>query len=168
MAEKEKEEGAASPPPPKKGGSKTFLIVAVLAVVGVFAGGVFAGPKIGQKLHVPGYSSHAIPADEVPPAAGIMTIESCVIDLRSKQGDLHHLKLGLVIELNKELHEKELAQAIPRARDATISYMRSLEYEKVTQPDEFEQIRKELDHRIAKAVGERDVSRVLFTDFVVQ
>lgn len=162
----EKEEGAG--PAPRKGGSKVFLIVAVVAVAGVFAGGVFAGPKLGNKLHVPGYSSQTPAQDEAAPAPGSITLESCVVDLRVKNGDLHHLKVGLVIEMNKEIKEKEVEQFVPRARDATISYLRTLDYEAVTQSEDFEQIRKELDERIAKALGEKDVRRILFTDFVVQ
>lgn len=165
MADKAEKEEAA--PAPKKGG-KMMLIVAVVAVIGVFGGGVFAGPKLGHKLHVPGYSSQTPPADEIPPAPGTMAIESCVVDLRVKTGELHHLKIGLVIELNKEIKEKESEQYVARARDAAISYLRSLDYEAVTQTEDFEAIRKALEQKIAKAIGEKDFRRLLFTDFVVQ
>ncbi len=162
----DKQEGA-SPAPPKKS-SKMVLIIVVVVGLACVVGGVFIGPKFGTKLHIPGYHEQQVPKDEVPPAAGIFTLEPCVIDIRNKEGETHHLKAGIAVELNVKIPEKEMEGVIPRARDAAITYLRSLDYERAVSQEEFEKIRGELDVRIKKAIGERFVARILFTEFVVQ
>lgn len=160
------------PAPEKKRKWLWFLIKAVLGLVvllGLFAGGIFVGPKIGAKLRVPGYSvAVAPPVEEDVPIGPTHTIDPVIVDVKDSDGGLHHVKVGIAVELDKDIKEEDFEKYVPRARDAAILYLRSLSFDKVTKTDEFEGIRQELGKRVLAALGEKRAKKVLFTDFVVQ
>jgi len=137
---------------------------------GGFAAGTLYGPRVLTMFHSQTAQAAAPPpADkEDPPAAATAVLDPIVVDLRESTGDLHHLKVGIAIELKKSMHGEEFKPYEPRARDAAIAYLRSLKFDEVTSPDQFDRIRSTLRDRIAAAVGRDNVKRILFTDFVAQ
>ncbi|HVU05604.1 MAG TPA: flagellar basal body-associated FliL family protein [Polyangiaceae bacterium] len=104
--------------------------------------------------------SDAAPAETVP-------MPQVVVDVRDKDGDVHHLKVGLQFE-TKKLPEEEFAKVLPRGREALVTYLRGLTFESATDPKAFEKIRKEIQDRTKKAVGKSRVKRVLITEYVAQ
>lgn len=91
-----------------------------------------------------------------------------IVDVLSKFGESHHLKVGLAAELAEGTAEAELRLVQPRGREAAITYLRSLTYEEVTSPKKYGRIKKDLIRKVTVAVGEERVSRVLVIDFVAQ
>jgi len=160
----------------KKPGGKTKIIAAV-AVVAVLVAGA-AGAVVGPKLLNRGASKAAAAhADEAAPAASAEAGEAIgettefapiVVDTRSEDGTIHHLKVVISVELPEKVKKEEFMKYAPRAREAAISYLRSEPFEVISAPAKFEDVRKELSTRIVEAVGEKRISRVLVVDFVAQ
>lgn len=150
----------------------SVVVLAVLVVLGAVssAAGAAFGPHLAGKVMKPKSAHHEEEDEpEEPPAAETITLEPLIVDIRDSAGELHHLRIGIAIELKKPLHdEEEVKKLAPPARDAAIEYTRSLAYDDATSPKKFESIRVELGERIARAIGKGKVKRVLFTDFVVQ
>jgi flagellar basal body-associated protein FliL len=172
---------AAAPvevPPAKKSGGKLGLIAAVVLLVGAAAAGGLYGGKLMQKpaaaKHAPEEEGEAAAEEEAAPAKkpseapkASAALPPLVVDVRDKDGDMHHLKIAISFELG-EVPEDEFAKCIPRGREAALIYLRGLTFEQVTDAKHFEQLRKELTDKVAEAVGKKRVKRVLLTDFVAQ
>jgi flagellar basal body-associated protein FliL len=148
------------------------IVVVVLSAVCSAVGAAF-GPTLmhgATTLIKPAQAAEGPAADKVDePPVETITLDPLIVDVREGQGPLHHLKVTLAIELaTKSKDEEELKKLMPRARDAAIEYTRALTFDEVTTPKLFEGIRTDLGERVAKAIGQSRVKRVLFTDFVVQ
>lgn len=157
-------------PPKKRSGGRILLLLAVVALaVGAFAAGSVFGPTVVSKLHWPHRATVAEnPDKDEGPAGSTAVLDPIIIDLREASGEIHHLKLGIGIELMTSMHGEEFKRYDPRVRDATISYLRTLTFEEVTNASQLERIRSTLRERIGTAIGRSAVRRVLFTDFVAQ
>jgi len=166
------EGGEDEPKKPAKSSGKLFLIVgAVLATGGSAAAGAVLGPSLAAKNHPPvAAAAAASAAGEHGGEEGgeLASLDPIIVDIREGNGDMHHLKVGIAVELGKGVTEEEFKRQIPRIRDTAISYLRSLKFDEISSPPKFDPIRTELGERIAHASGKAKVQRVLFTDFVAQ
>jgi flagellar basal body-associated protein FliL len=174
----------------KKGGAgKIILMVLTVVLVGgaAVAGALF-GPKLlhaqqtGPPEAAPAAEEHAETAEEPEaegetpeteaPASGnpgaTASFASLVVDIRSREGELHHLKVVLSFELYEKFTEEEFKKWTPRGRQTALMYLRGLDYEGATDPKRFEVIRKELTEKVKASMGKNHVRRVLVTDFVAQ
>jgi flagellar basal body-associated protein FliL len=164
--------GKAAPPAKKKNTVLLVVVGAVLAIGTSSAAGAVFGPSLVTGSHPAapagekGEKGEKGGAEEA--AAETADLEPLIVDIRETGGDLHHLKVGIAIELTKAIPEEEFKRYVPRVRDAAIGYLRSLTFDDVTSPTKFDSIRAELGERIAAALGKDRVKRVLFTDFVAQ
>jgi flagellar basal body-associated protein FliL len=158
---------------PKKGGRLWLTMVGALVIASLSsAAGATFGPSLKQKL----FASHPAgpPGEEAEDKNGekgghIAPLDSLVVDVRDDGGDTHHVKVGIALELSEPVHEEEWkADLVPRARDATIGYLRSLKFDDAASSTKFEAIRTELQERIGKAIKKPKVRRVFFIDYVVQ
>ena len=183
MSEETKEAPEAAAAPAKKGkgagGIMTIVLVLIIGGASSAAGSVF-GPTLAAKVvkqpagaAAAGGDDHGAPAEkdeaeEIP--AELMTLEPLIVDIRdTESGQLHHIRVALAIELKEHPKtEEELKKIAPRARNAVIDFMRSQNYDDVTDPKHFETMRSDLGERVAKAIGQKRCHKVLFTDFVVQ
>ena len=169
------EEGQAEEPiaiPMNRGFGGVGIVVVVLSAVCSAVGAAF-GPTLVHAtttLVKPAQASEGPQAEKADePPVETVTLDPLIVDVREGQGPLHHLKVTLAIELaTKSKDEEEIKKLMPRARDAAIEYTRALTFDQVTTPKLFEGIRTDLGERVAKAIGQTRVKRVLFTDFVVQ
>jgi flagellar basal body-associated protein FliL len=164
-------EGEGEPKKPAKSSGKLFLIIgAVLATGGSAAAGAVLGPSLAK---------HPAPAPAAAASASaehgggeeggdLAQLDPIIVDVREASGDMHHLKVGIAVELGKGVTDEEFKKQIPRIRDTAISYLRSLKFDDISSPSKFDPIRNELGERIAHASGKAKVQRVLFTDFVAQ
>lgn len=160
-------------PAPKK--SKRGLIIGLAVGVVVLIGGAVAGLLLGPKLL--GNQAHASAPEaaeaEPPPKAEeehIVAVElpPIVIDIRSQDGKIHHLKVGLSAELAKEVVEEEFTVVIPRGREAAVDYLRTLTFEEIGNPKRYAAIKEELSKRVLEAVGHQRAHRILLVEFVAQ
>ena len=174
---------------PKKG--KMGLIIGIVIAVVTLVGGSVAGAVLGPKLlgggsddgeaeekHEKPEKSHKSEKSEKSEGHGeseggpehIITadIPSVVVDLRDNDGRIRHLKVGLTAELGDKVTAEEFKLFVPRGREAALTYLRSLAFEDVSDPQHFVAIKDELSKRVSEAVGEERVHRMMLTDFVVQ
>jgi flagellar basal body-associated protein FliL len=98
----------------------------------------------------------------------IQNLEAIVVDTRSADGSLRHIKVGLSIELPEGTKEAEFKAYVPRAREAAIGYFRTRDFEQLSDPKNFTQVVKDLNKEIILAVGKKRAKRVVVTDFVAQ
>jgi flagellar basal body-associated protein FliL len=108
-------------------------------------------------------SEHGGGGDVVP-----VDLPSIVVDLRDRENRLRHLKVGLSAELSESGSPDSFKPRIPRAREAALTYLRSLSFDTVSDPTQYATIKQELANRVIEAVGEDQVDRVLIVDFVSQ
>lgn len=163
---------------PKK--SKVGLIVGVVVALITLVGGSVAGAVLGPKLLGGSEGGHApAPAQKAgaeahgePPAAPekivSVDIPPIVVDIRDAEGRLRHLKIGMAAELGETVNVEEFKLFAPRGREASLSYLRSLTFEEVSDPKRYASIKEELSKGFTEAVGAERVHRVLLIDFVLQ
>ena len=176
---------------PKKGkmGLIIGIVIAVVTLVGGSVAGAVLGPKLlgssdesessgkheksekSEKSHKPEKKSeHGSKSEDAERVGKIVTydIPSVVVDLRDGDNRIRHLKVGLTAELGEHTPMEEFKLTVPRAREAAITFLRSLSFEEVSDPQHFTAIKDELGKRIIEALGEEHVHRIVLTDFVVQ
>ncbi len=98
----------------------------------------------------------------------VQNLEPIVVDTRSADGSIRHVKVGLTIELQETAKEAEFKSYVPRAREAAIGYFRTRDFEQLSDPKNFTQVVKDLNKEILAAVGKKRAKRVVVTDFVAQ
>lgn len=154
-------------------GKGHFVALGVMALILVgasSAAGAVVAPMLSKTAP---HAEKKDAADDEPeveeiPTVETMTLEAIIVDIRGENGEVHHLKIGLAIELKVKVGEEEMKGFVPRARDAAITYLRSLSPSDVTSNQRYENLRKELGDRLTKAIGKKFVKGILITDFVVQ
>ena len=98
----------------------------------------------------------------------VTNLAPIVVDTRSQDGQIRHLKIALSIEHPDTMKEAEFKAYVPRAREAAIWYLRTHDFDELSAPKNFEKLRKDLNDNIINAVGKKRARRVLITDFVAQ
>ena len=98
----------------------------------------------------------------------VTNLSPIVVDTRSADGQVRHLKIALSIEHPETFKEAEFKSYVPRAREAAIWYLRTHDFEELSAPKNFDKLRKDLNENIINAVGKKRARRVLITDFVAQ
>lgn len=170
---------------PKK--SKLGLMLGIAGGVVVLVAGGAAGLVLGPKLiggsppavAAPGANpgAHGAPSPPAGPAKAHKSVpekvvsfrfDPIIVDVMDKQGEAHHLKVGLAAELAEGASEADFKLVQPRGREAAITFLRSLTYEEITNPKKYSKLKKDLSTKVTKAVGEERVSRLLVIDFVAQ
>jgi flagellar basal body-associated protein FliL len=163
-------EEQAKAAPAKKGGSKVVVIVLTsVLVVGAAVAGTVLGPRfLGAQVAAAAAHPAESPKDSSGPAGEVLNFQAIVVDIHDKEGVIHHLKVGVAIELAPEKTEADLKNYMPRGREAAIAYLRARDWDDVTSSKLFEGIKKDLSERVIQSIGKERVSRVLVTDFVAQ
>jgi len=161
MSEEQKK---ASVKPEKKGGGAAVM-VGLIAPALLAAGAAFGGVKLAG-------GAHAKPAHEAEPAAvqapgPTVALDPFVAAIADEAQRPHAMKVTLAIELKHGGKEEEFKAFVPRARDATLSYLRDLRYEDVVDNSKTDEMRRDILVRL-RAVGASSAEQVLITDLVVQ
>jgi flagellar FliL protein len=164
---------------PKK--SKMGLIIGLVIALVTLVGGSVAGAVLGPRLLGGGAAaeSHAAPAKGSGEGAHekgaaekekivSVDIPPIVVDLRDTDSRTRHLKVGLAAELADGVAIEDFKLVTPRAREACLSYLRSLTFDDVSDPTRFGSIKDEISKRVTEAVGAERVHRILLIDFVLQ
>jgi flagellar basal body-associated protein FliL len=155
MADEQANKAPAAP----KGGAAAVLGIILPAILA--AGGAFGGTKLAG-----GASAHASePAHNDAPGP-TEALEPFLVTIQDPQRP-HVIKVTLAIELKLGAKPEHIKAFIPRIRDSTLGYFRSLSFEDASSPARFEQMRTDLLDRIVK-LGVHDAEHVLITEFVAQ
>lgn len=184
------EEAAAEPKAPKK--SRLGLVLATVVVVVLVTGAAVAGTLFGPALlgHKQTKADAAEQADDEagdddasPPETTkkkkkkgeedgkigeSVEMNPILVDARAKDGELHHLKVVLAIEVAEGTPKDEFMRYSPRGREAAVAYLRSQGFDDLASPEKYNQIRAELGKVFSEAVGEKRVTRVMVIDYVAQ
>jgi flagellar basal body-associated protein FliL len=185
------EEAAAEPKAPKK--SRLGLVLATVVVVVLVTGAAVAGTLFGPTLfgHKTGKADAADQADQADDEAGdddaapakknknkkkdeegkigeSVEMNPILVDARAKDGELHHLKVVLAIEVAEGTPKDEFMRYSPRGREAAVAYLRSQGFDDLAAPAKYNDIRAELGKVFSEAVGEKRVTRVMVIDYVAQ
>ncbi|HTQ07616.1 MAG TPA: flagellar basal body-associated FliL family protein [Polyangiaceae bacterium] len=186
----EAEESAPEPKAPKK--SRLGLVLATVVVVVLVTGAAVAGTLFGPALlgHKISKADTADQADQSDDEAGdddaapakkkkkkeekdgkigeSVELAPILVDARAKDGELHHLKVVLAIEIAEGTAKDEFMRYSPRGREAAVAYLRSQGFDDLASPEKYNEIRAELGKVFTEAVGEKRVGRVLVIDYVAQ
>jgi flagellar basal body-associated protein FliL len=183
-------ESAPEPKAPKK--SRLGLVLAIVVVVVLVTGAAVAGTMFGPVLL--GHKQAADAADQADDEGGdddstppdkadkkkkkqsekeskigeSVELPPIVVDARSKDGELHHLKVVLAVEVAEGTPKDDFMRYSPRGREAAVAYLRSRSFEDLASSDHYAEIRAELAKQFIEAVGEKRVARVLIIDYVAQ
>ena len=171
MADEEDNEQPVVEAPRKKSRLLGVLVTSVLIISAGVAGTVL-GPRF---LAYRAAAAAKAAAEQAQKAASkfefpenSMAFHPLVVDVRDKSGIIHHIKVGLTIELDAKVKKEEFDKLQPRGRAAAIVHLRAKSFEQLTEPSLFEVVTKDLNDRIVQAMGEQNAERVIITDFVVQ
>jgi flagellar basal body-associated protein FliL len=188
---------AAAPAKKGKGGLIIAIVIAVVTLIGGSVAGAILGPKLlgggqpkaggehgaekaeGEGDGEEGEAEHgeaksggghgeSSGGSHGPDKITSVAFPAVVVDLRDQDERIRHLKIGINVEVPESVPEDEFKLYMPRGREAILTYMRSLNYEEVTDPTRYENIKSELGKRVTEAVGAKRVKRVLVVEFVSQ
>jgi flagellar basal body-associated protein FliL len=185
----DQEEAAAEPKAPKK--SRLGLVLATVVVVVLVTGAAVAGTLFGPAL-LGHKQAKADAADQADDEAGdddaapstakkkkkkgeeegkigeSVEMNPILVDARAKDGELHHLKVVLAIEVAEGTPKDEFMRYSPRGREAAVAYLRSKGFDDLASPEKYNETRAELGKVFSEAVGEKRVARVMVIDYVAQ
>jgi flagellar basal body-associated protein FliL len=98
----------------------------------------------------------------------IVELAPIIVDIHATDNSIRHMKVQLVVEMQKTKTGEEFKKLVPFAREAAISYLRTQDFDKLSDPKSFDTVRAEIEAAVIEAVGKNHARRVLITDFVVQ
>jgi flagellar basal body-associated protein FliL len=107
-------------------------------------------------------------SDTEPEPSNPQAFAPIVVDVKNRRGEMHHMRVGVTVELNDKVTKEEFERYQPRGREAAIGYLRSKSFDELTEASEFENIAKQLNETMIRAIGERRCNRVVITDYVAQ
>jgi flagellar basal body-associated protein FliL len=194
MSDEAEKPAVAAAPKKSKMGLIIGVVLALVTLVGGSVAGAVLGPRLlgGSEEHAEAEGSEAGHAksdktekahksektekksshgdSEAEGTEHIINAEipSVVVDLRDRDNRIRHLKVGLTAELAEGATTEAFKLVIPRGREAALTYLRTLAFEDVADPQHFIAIKDELSKRVIEAVGEERVRRMMLTDFVIQ
>ena len=167
-------QGTDAPVDAKRHGNN--LIPAVVLAVGLLGGGFFLGGKGGAGTAVAAAPPPAAEeqAEETGDHGPVQDLEPITLNL----ADGRFLKVGLALQMAEVAEgggEGEGAEEVPAAKalDIAITLLGSYTMDELADPDEREKVKHELSELVAEAyvdaeTGERTVTKVYFTEFVMQ
>jgi flagellar basal body-associated protein FliL len=98
----------------------------------------------------------------------IVELAPIIVDIHASDNSLRHMKVQLVVEMQTGKTGEEFKKLVPFAREASISYLRTQDFDRLSDPKTFDIVRGEIEAAVIEAVGKKHARRVLITDFVVQ
>jgi len=160
--EEDEENVKESPQPKKKSPLKLMMVILIVLIVigaGVGAGIYFFdfGKNLGKK------------ADKsVEPVFGALwSQEPFIVNLADNRGE-RYLKVVMQFELSQPAVAAELDILKPRIRDNILDLLTVKTYAELMEPNGKQQLRDEIVLRMNSFLTKGKLTRVYFTDFVIQ
>ena len=164
MAREEKNEEAVQPEPEVKGkgGLKKWIIigVVVLVVLGAAVGGglYVMNNVLGSKQE----------AAKAPPIIGTMwTLDPFIVNLMDNGGE-RYLKVVMQCEVADPTIIPELDLVKPRVRDSILDLLSSKTLADLADAPGKQRLREEIILRVNNSITRGRISKVYFTEFVIQ
>jgi flagellar protein FliL len=145
---------------PKKSKLKLFIIISIGVVI-IAAGavaGFFLFPKAESKKHEP---------EQKPVVMSIWPMDAFVVNIADVNGE-RYLKLVIQLEISDPSAIPELEQLKPRLRDNILDLLTAKTYKDLMDLTGKQRLREDIAGRINNILSKGKVTKVYFTDFVVQ
>jgi len=181
-----KEEQAAAEAPAEGGSKKKLFIIIGAAVLVLVIGGVVAFMMMGKgDKKKEGADAHGAPAAAgghgaapaadagghggagAPAVSSVFSLEPFIVNIYDGQ-DLRYLKVKIELEMANPAIKPELEARLAAIRDAILVVLTTKTLQEVQDAQGKNQLREEILASISKIVAQGKVSKVYFTDFVVQ
>lgn len=177
-----KDEQAATEAPAEDGSKKKlFIIIGAAALVLVIAGVVMVmmmgkGDKKKEGADAQGAPAAAEGAHgAAPPAAGgqtpgvstVFSLEPFIVNIYDGQ-ELRYLKVKVELEMANAAVKPELEGRLAAIRDAILVVLTTKTLQEIQDVQGKNQLREEILTAISKIIAQGKVSKIYFTDFVVQ
>lgn len=184
-----KEDQAGADAPAEEGGKKKLFIMIGAAVLVLVIGGVVAmmmmgkgdkkkeGDKAAVDAHgnpvaaAPAAGGAAAPAAGGAPAAAgastVFSLEPFIVNIYDGQ-ELRYLKVKVEMEMANPAIKPELEGRLAAIRDAVLVLLTTKTLQDVQDVQGKNQLREEILASVSKIVAQGKVTKVYFTDFVVQ
>lgn len=157
---KDEREEQDQQPKPKKGISTKWIIIISIAVLiitaGAGAGFYFFTKKDSVKDPV-----------QKPAVITIWPMEAFVVNIADVAGE-RYLKLVVQLELSEPGAVAELEQIKPRLRDSILDLLTSKAYKDLMDLAGKQRLREDIAGRVNNSLSKGKVTKVYFTEFVVQ
>jgi flagellar protein FliL len=167
MADDTKKTPPAAPEAKAAGGGGGKGMVTLILTVALAGGASFGGAKLGSAAHHPPSPAPAPTAHAAATPGPTIGLDPFLVTISEPAGTPHVVKLTIAVELKVGKKEDDFKPFIPRIRDATLAYLRSLSFEEAQSAARFEHLRADLLERIEK-LGVTTAEQVLITDYVTQ
>jgi len=157
---KEEPEEQQQPTEPKKKSNLKWMII-VLAVVLV----VGAGTAAGLFLFLRADTKKPVAAQ--PAALSTWPMEAFIVNIADANGE-RYLKLVLQLEVSEPGVVAELEQLKPRLRDSILDLLTPKTYKDLMDLSGKQRLREDIAGRINNTLTKGKVTKVYFTEFVIQ
>lgn len=107
------------------------------------------------------------PKPEKAERGPIIPFEAFVVNL-NEPGSSRYLKTTFEVELDDVVHTEQVTASKGLIRDEVLRYLSGLSVSQTLGEDNKQKIVREVRERIERVVGEKKISRVLLSEFVVQ
>jgi flagellar FliL protein len=144
---------------PKKKSKLKWIIIASVALV-VVASGAFAGYYFLSK------TDSKKPAEK-PVVISILPMDPFVINIAETNGE-RYLKIVIQLEVSDPAVGSELEQLKPRIRDSILDLLTPKTYKDLMDLAGKQRLREDIAGRINNILQRGKVTKVYFTDFVIQ
>jgi flagellar FliL protein len=154
---------------PKKGKKGLlFVVVGVLALLGIGAGLHFSGMLGGGKAPAEPVETAQEAASKVPPKTVFYELPQFLINLNSGTDRVSFLKITVTLELRDEKAAIVIDENKPRIMDAFNTYLRELRPSDLAGSAGIYRLREELLTRLNNTVESDLVVDILFSEILVQ
>ncbi len=146
---------------PKKSKVKLLILIAAGAVLLMAAGGGgwYFMSKNGQGKQTASSTKPAISA--------VWPMEAFIVNVADTSAD-RYLKLVIQLEVSDASIVSELDQLKPRLRDSILDLLTSKPYKELIDPSGKQRLKEDIAGRVNNALTKGKVTKVYFTDFVMQ
>jgi len=158
--DKEVEKEEEAPVAPKKNSSFKLIIIISVALVVVAAGavgGYFLMTKTDTKKPLP----------EKPAVISVWPMDAFVVNIAETNGE-RYLKIVIQLEVSDPGVGPELEQLKPRIRDSILDLLTPKTFKDLIDPAGKQRLREDIAGRINNILQRGKVTKVYFTDFVIQ
>jgi flagellar protein FliL len=160
--EKDEEDIEETPQPKKKSPLKLIIIILIALI--------FIGAGAGAGIYYFGREKDTTKKEEKTAAPVVGTLwsqEPFIVNLADNQGE-RYLKVAMQFELSEPAVAAELDILKPRIRDNILDLLTVKTYAELMEPNGKQQLRDEIVLRMNSFLTKGKLTRVYFTDFVIQ
>ncbi len=144
-----------------------FVILGIL-VVALGAGGYFGWNMFVEQTKTEKQTSEHPQIEEQDKTSAI-PLDSFIINLMDKSGSgKRYLKVGIILEIGGQKQGSAIEKFKPQIRDTILLLLSSKSFGEISTMEGKLGLKQELLSRINQILGEVIVSRIYFTEFVVQ